>query len=206
MVRRWRRPDLAYGKVGVVAIGRAVGSLWRVPASGAATPHRLMFALNGGTPAIARRGDRLAFTRSAGEIDIWSLPLDEHGGAAGPVVKAFDSSSSEFDPAFSPDGARVAFESDRSGASEIYVCLSDGSDCASVTSSDGVQVGSPSWSPDANWIAFDAAPTGTHSEIDIVSSSGGKPRVLMQGFGQVVLPRWSSDGRRIYFGHGYRAG
>src|SRR5215813_9001905 len=112
----------------------------------AAAPYRLAFALGGGTPAIARRGDRMAFARSAGEIDIWSLPLDKHGRAAGPSVKAFDSSRSEFGPAFSPDGARVAFESDRSGNSEIYVCLSDGSDCAAVTSADGVQVGSPTWS------------------------------------------------------------
>jgi Tol biopolymer transport system component len=193
----------AYGRVGI-AFGRAgVGSLWRVSTSGSTEPYRLAFALGGGTPAVARRGGRMAFARSAGEIDIWSLPLDEHGRAAGPAVKAFDSSRSEFGPVFSPDGARVAFESDRSGDSEIYVCLSDGSDCAAVTSSDGVQVGSPSWSPDGKWIAFDAAPTGTHSDIDIISSNGGKPRVLVQGLGQVVLPRWSPDGRWIYFSRGY---
>ena len=67
----------AYGRVGV-AFGRAgVGSLWRVPASGAAEPYRLAFALGGGTPAVARRGDRMAFARSVGEINIWSLPLDD---------------------------------------------------------------------------------------------------------------------------------
>jgi Tol biopolymer transport system component len=194
----------AYGMVGV-AYGRAgVGSLWRVRASGAAEPYRLAFALGGGTPAVARRGVRMAFTRSAGEINIWSLPLDEHGRAAGPAVKAFDSSRSEFGPVFAHDGARVAFESDRSGHSEIYVCLSDGSDCAAVTSADGVQVGSPSWSPDGKWIAFDAAPTGTHSEIDIISSNGGRPRVLVQGLGTVVLPRWSPDGQWIYFSREYK--
>jgi Tol biopolymer transport system component len=192
----------AYGNVGVTSGRPTDGSLWRVPASGAAAPHRLPFALNGGTPAIARRGDRLAFTGSVGEVDIWSLRLDEGGRADGPAVKAFDSSKSEFSPAFSPDGARVAFESDRSGASAIYVCLSDGSNCAAVTSSDGVQVGSPTWSPDGNWLAYDAATAGTHSEIDVISSSGGKPRVLVQGFGPVVLPCWSA-GEWIYFNHSY---
>jgi serine/threonine protein kinase len=194
----------AYGRVGV-AFGRAgVGSLWRVPASGAAAPQRLSFALNGGTPAISRRGDRMAFTRSTGEMNIWSLSLDEHGRSTGPAVKAFDSTWSEFGPVFSPDGTKVAFESDRSGNSEIYVCRADGSGCSAVTSADGVQVGSPSWSPDGKWIAFDAAPIGTHSDIDIVSSNGGKPRVLVQGWPQVVVPRWSADGNWIYFGHGNR--
>ena len=89
----------AYGRVGI-AFGRAgVGSLWRVSTSGSTEPYRLAFALGGGTPAVARRGGRMAFARSAGEIDIWSLPLDEHGRAAGPAVKAFDSSRSEFGPA-----------------------------------------------------------------------------------------------------------
>src|SRR5262249_10408907 len=142
------------------------------------------------------------FTGSVGEVDIWSLRLDEHGRADGSAVKAFDSSKSEFGPAFSPDGARVAFESDRSGASEIYVCLSDGSNCSAVTSADGLQVGSPTWSADGKWLAYDAATVGTHSEIDVISSSGGKPRALVQGFGPVVLPCWSA-GEWIYFNHGY---
>jgi Tol biopolymer transport system component len=192
----------AYGNVGVTSGRPTDGSLWRVPASAAAKPYRLPFALGGGTPAIARRGDRLAFTGSVGEVDIWSLRLDENGRAEGPAVKAFDSSKSEFSPAFSPDGARVSFESDRSGASEIYVCLSDGSNCSAVTSADGLQVGSPTWSPDGKWLAYDAATAGTHSEIDVISSSGGKPRALVQGFGPVVLPCWSADGQWIYFNHG----
>src|SRR6185369_4913266 len=83
----------AYGRPGV-------GRLWRVPASGAANPQQLAYGSGAGTPSIARRGDRMAFMRSAGEIDIWSLPLSEGGDANGPAVRAFDSSKSEFGPSF----------------------------------------------------------------------------------------------------------
>ena len=185
----------------ILAAGSAAedSTLWRLPASGGRSPERLSYLGNGTLPAVASRGDRIAFTRGAGETNIWSLDLNERGEAMGPAVRAFDSSRSEYVPRFSPDGGRVVFESNRSGRDAIWTCNSDGSGCMTVTPLDGPHVGSPSWSPDGKWIAFDVF--RSIDAIDVVSADGGKSRTLFQarkdGAG-VGVPRWSRDGQRIY--------
>ena len=40
-------------------------------------------------------------------------------------------------PRFSSDGKKIAFESSRSGYSEIWICESDGANCAALTSLHG---------------------------------------------------------------------
>ena len=71
--------------------------LWRVPASGGARPVRLPFVEEGASyPAVAPRGDRLAFTRVLRETNIWALDVDRLGVAEGPASRVFDSSKSGF--------------------------------------------------------------------------------------------------------------
>jgi Tol biopolymer transport system component len=173
----------------------ANATLWRIAASGT-PPKQLIYAGTAASPAVSRRGERMAFVRYVGEYDIWSLNLDTSGRAAGPAVKAFDSTKSEGMPHFSPDGSKVVFESDRSGKDEIWVCLSDGSNCTQLTSH-GSHAGGPKWSPDGNWIVFDVI--GPHgAEIEIMDSGGGKTTRLEAG----GLAHFSRDGKWIYFCRG----
>ena len=172
-------------------------ALWRASASGSPSAQRLRFAGEGVFgPSISRNGKRMVFERHSGESNIWSLDLDRNGRVMGSAVKAFDSSKSEICPRFSPDGSRVAFESGRSGNSEIWVCQSDGADCAPLTSFGDTHAGSPAWSHDGNWIAFDVF-RQSKSEIYVVNSNGGRPRLLKGASG--LIPRWSGDGKWIYY-------
>jgi len=172
---------------------RENSSVWRVPASGASSPRPVPFLGDGAAgQAVSRRGDRLVFSRYDKKFEIWSLNLDESGNAAGSAVKAFNSTKTDMNPNFSPDGTKVAFASNRSGNDEIWVCLSDGSNCSQLTNYAGPQVGTPRWSPDGNWIAFDLFQSG--SSVQIIGSGGGKPRRLSNG----LAPRWSKDGLWIY--------
>ena len=88
----------------------------------------------------------------------------------------------------------MAFESDRSGNDEIWVCQSDGTACTQLTSFNGPHAGSPSWSPDGQWIAFDAS-GDKGSEVYVIGSGGGQPRPLGPG----AVPRWSRDRLSIYY-------
>ena len=94
---------------------------------------------------------------------------------------------------FSPDGTRMAFSSDRSGALEVYVQgVSPGSTPVAVTSNGRHNV-QPVWSPDGEFIAYhEMAGNG----IWVVPSTGGMAR-RVSDFG--ANPTWSPDGTRLAF-------
>ena len=178
--------------------GRRV--LWRIAHSGDSPPERLSFAGEGEDPATAQRSNRLVFSRSLGELNIWSLALDEAGRAKGKAVSAFPNAAArpgartEVCPAFSPDGAKFAFQSTRSGSNQVWVCRSNGSDCSQVTWFVGRHAGSPAWSPNGNWLTFDGSEPGG-SAIYVVRPDGGELKKVADG----VVPRWSRDGEWIYY-------
>jgi Tol biopolymer transport system component len=143
-------------------------------------------------PSIARQGRRLVYTRFELEIHIWRA--DGHTTELDPL----SSSELEWNPQFSPDGKRIAFESDRSGPQEIWVASSDGMDPVQLTSL-GRHCGTPRWSPDGRWIVFDAFMEDGSQDIWAIESSGGKPRRITNGPGNSVIPSFSHDGKWIYF-------
>jgi Tol biopolymer transport system component len=59
----------------------------------------------------------------------------------------------DVEPAWSPDGTRIAFRSDRDGDSDIYVMNADGTGVARLTNDPDTDLG-PAWSPDGVKIAF----------------------------------------------------
>ena len=64
-------------------------------------------------------------------------------------------------PSWSPDGAQIAFSSDRDGTFDIWLMSADGSDPTQLTDSPLQEI-RPVWSPDGSHIMFSAAmPTKT---------------------------------------------
>jgi len=100
-------------------------------------------------------------------------------------------------PVPSPDGSRVAFQSNRTGRFEIYSMQPDGSDVTQLTDAPGDN-GTPTWSPDGKWIAFAANPDGA-SDIYLIRADGGEARRLTEHPGDDSHPHWSPDGERIFF-------
>lgn len=100
-------------------------------------------------------------------------------------------------PSPSPDGMRVAFQSNRTGRWEIYVMNVDGSDLTRITDRAGDNV-TPAWSPDGEHIAFAASPD-ENSEIYVMNSDGSGLRRLTDHPGDDSHPHWSADGSRIIF-------
>ena len=50
-------------------------------------------------------------------------------------------------PTWSPDGAWLAFETDRDGDFEIYIMRADGTDQRNLTQHSGASDGLPAWAP-----------------------------------------------------------
>ncbi len=76
--------------------------------------------------------------------------------------------------AWSPDGVRLAFTSNRDGNPELYVVNRDGSGLRRLTQHPAVDT-TPTWSPAGNEIAFTSDRSGK-PQIYVMSAAGGSPR------------------------------
>jgi Tol biopolymer transport system component len=176
--------------------------LWRVPATGG-TPERLAgVGPNAAQPSISRQGNRLAYTQTTMDSNLWRLELSSSkGGSRAPAKPLAPSTQLESNCDSSPDGQRIVFISNRSGSFEIWVCEADGSNPVQLShfgDSSGDEPGSPRWSPDGRYVAFDLFTEGQR-DIAVVSAEGGRPRRLTREASQDAIPSWSADGRWVYF-------
>jgi len=92
-----------------------------------------------------------------------------------------------FVPPVSPDGEWVAFQSDRSGALELYVTRADGSEVRQVSVGADGTAGVPTWSPDSAFLAFPAA-IGGKQGIWITRIEDGATAYLAPGSWPAWLP------------------
>jgi Tol biopolymer transport system component len=167
--------------------------LWRVRASGG-TPERIPGVAENAADPIFSRDGRMAYAQTFQDANIWRVAIGEKQ----PPVKVISSTQYDSSPQYSPDGGRVAFRSNRSGSSEIWVVESNGQVPVQLTRFGGPLTGTPRWSPDGMNIAFDTRPEG-QADIYVVSSNGGTPRRVTRSEAEDVVPSWSTDGTWIYY-------
>jgi Tol biopolymer transport system component len=185
----------------VVALGADV---W--PTLSRFTPGKGFAALglhSGVDPSVALKGARMAYTSAANDRVVYRMDGPGPDGGARPleschVSAVIDSTVTQTDIMFSPDGSRLAFVSPRTGYREVYVANADGSNQEALTSMGPTALGSPRWSPDGHWIAFDRYENG-HSIIYAIRAEGGQPRRVTNPDGSDTRPSWSHDGKWIYF-------
>jgi eukaryotic-like serine/threonine-protein kinase len=168
--------------------------LWRVAAFAAGASERMeLSGQPSRLPAIARVGERLAYSRGGEDLDVWKYePRDG--------VKGFISSTLyEYNPSYSPDGGRIAFSSNRSGTMEVWVCNPDGSNVVQLTEGPGRHQGGPQWSPDGRWIAFSSLGENGDWAVFVMDSGGGTPRRVTPPDISASTVSWSRDGKWLYF-------
>jgi len=119
-------------------------------------------------------------------------------------------------PAWSPDGKRLAFASNRTLPdpdanynTDIWVVDADNTDkgahLTKISSSSGTDE-SPAWSPDGQFIAFTTQLDPklfqyATKHLAIAPSTGGEVKILTQSFDRMVMapPQFAPDGQSIYF-------
>ena len=100
--------------------------LWRIPVQDPGNMQRLSPTSDEWRqPAVSMQHDRLAFTRTTWDENLWRLALEGPGRPAGPAVSLMGSTRLEMNAQFSPDGSRIVFESLRSGTQELWVADPD---------------------------------------------------------------------------------
>ncbi len=173
-------------------------SLWRVSVSGG-TPQPIIGPSSPAMhPSVASKGDLLSYQQVTSKDDIVRINLvdAEHSGESPTVV--ISEKGSKQRPRFSPDGSRIAFESDRLGSWEIWICDSAGGNCAQSTFLQGT-AGTSAWSPDGHFIAFEFHPAD-FAEIYVAELPRGVPRLVVTiPRADNLAPSWSRDGKWIYF-------
>src|SRR6185436_11162573 len=112
-------------------------------------------------PEISPDGRLVAYTvrdtnwdDNAYETEIW---VADAGGPAAPAPRQLtNAKKSSLSPAWSPDGSKLAFISDRTDKRQVYVINLLGGEADALTSvEDGVT--SFAWSPDGRTIAYTAS-------------------------------------------------
>jgi Tol biopolymer transport system component len=105
--------------------------------------------------------------------------------------------TSNFYPAWSPDGTKIAFGSTRDTNPEIYVMDPNGSNVVRLTHGPGASA-QPAWSPDGTKIVF-ATDRGGNAEIYVMNADGTNPVNLTNNPNSDLTPTWSPDGTKIAF-------
>jgi Tol biopolymer transport system component len=142
-------------------------------------------------PATAVSEGNIAFASQGG---IYVMNADGTGFVAGLPTN----SAKAGDPAWSPDGSKIAFTSNRDGNSEIYVMNRDGSSVTRLTIN-SANDGGPAWSPDVSKIAFTSTRDDVNGEIYVVNLDGTGLSRLTNNAASDREPDWSLDGTKIVF-------
>jgi eukaryotic-like serine/threonine-protein kinase len=146
-------------------------------------------------PSLSPDGQSIVYAGLVGgNEDIFLLRV----GGRNPVNLTADSSVPDSQPAFSPDGSRIAFRSERNGGG-IFVMGATGESVRRVTDFGFA----PSWSADGSELVVstsnfvDPFSRNLRGKLFIVPLATGERRLIDDG--DAVQPAWSPNGHRVAF-------
>jgi len=172
---------------------------WKL-ANGTGSEHLLLENANGKTPTDWSRDGRFILYRENGpntDYDVLALPLEKDGMPGKPIPVA-QSVFAERDAQFSPDGRWVAYESNESGRSDIYVQQFPApKERITVSVNGGAQV---RWSPTGKEL-FYIALDGRVTAVPVTFGSDGqtlKPGIPVPLFANPVGGALQGTARQLY--------
>jgi hypothetical protein len=201
------RPGDRTGDVVSAASVRPEVSAARAPSSAEAeeeSPVRAVAPTMGPTfsPAFAPSGTALFFHNGTSSDASSSLQAKDLNGDDLRVMTILDDGSKNYHVQPSPDGTRVAFDSDRDGDRGVYVANRDGTDAHRVSGPGYAAV--PTWSPDGKSLAYIRAESDRPRVWNLWLLDFDEHeyrRLTSYRFGQTWSASWFPDGRRICYSH-----
>lgn len=146
-------------------------------------------------PSQARGADVLVFERGWADVDVWTLALDRPGAVPRPLV---DSTRIDRDARLSPVDGTLAFVSDRSGFTEIWLRPPHATEPHRLTHLDGAHVKDLRWSPDGRRLACSVFRDG-HYTLALVGVDDGQVSTVLEGPRHHHAERWSDAGDWIVY-------
>jgi Tol biopolymer transport system component len=151
--------------------------------------------------AVSRDGRRLAVSQLEGSLNLTQLPLSPDGGApAGPEQELSRGRVIDRYPAFSPDGRRIAFASNRLGAAELWILdrATRGAERLDLPGRD-VSVNLPVWSPDGRRMAITRLLENGLQSIWIAATDGSQAEELVPPVSSLFASDISPDGKSLLY-------
>jgi len=99
-------------------------------------------------------------------------------------------------PSWSPDGQRIVFVSDRTGTTQLYTVLADGTDIIRLTDAPGNKL-KPTWSPHGQQIAF-VTQTAEGETLTVIDAITGHDIGQTEGH-DISQVAWSPDSQMLLF-------
>jgi serine/threonine protein kinase/Tol biopolymer transport system component len=185
----------------------ATGSLVYVPGDVQATQLRLVWVSRSGAeqalaapansylnPRVSPDGRRVAIGITSQESQVWQYDLSREA-----LTRfTFEGTVNGY-PAWTPDGKRIAFISNKEGPLNVFWQLADGSGgLERLTTSDDLQTPN-SWSPDGKLLAFNEITPGKGIDIWVLRLGDRKAQPFLQKPFNESAPRFSPDGRWLAY-------
>jgi Tol biopolymer transport system component len=156
-----------------------------------------------GSPRWSPNGDLIAYTKmeyfsdqALIENPAWDIYVMNTDGTQ--QIQLMKDPSNELEPSWSPDGAKIAFISDRNGPDfDIYVMNADGSNVTQLTDDSANEFG-PVWSPDGTQIVFNSDRNG-NVQLFMISVDGSNLVQLTKDASNSAYADWSPDGKHLVF-------
>ena len=157
------------------------------------------------SPSFASVGSAMFYHAESGDRSALMRAETDSRGAILRITSIVDDRAHNFHVRPSPDGTRIAFDSDRDGERAVYVADADGRGVQRISGEGFAAV--PSWSPDGGTIAFVRAEPDRPKVWNLWTadlSTGATRRLTAHRVGQPWGGSWFPDGRRIAYSHEQR--
>lgn len=180
-----------FGDIGVGTSSRVLDESLSIPGS----TRRISFAQEGQDidPELSPDGRYIYFASTAHRTtsDIYVKAVE-----GSTITQLTNDAASDAMPSISPDGARLAFASNRGGSWDIFVMNATGGQAVQITSDDTQEL-HPTWSPDGKTIAY--CKLGEVSGRWEIWTTDVAPRGAKRFLTNGLFPDWKPDGNIIAF-------